>query len=74
MVQLGGDGGLDHGGCSGEGMTREFGLYLPVQWSGFTDGLGVGHEREESRPNQVTTEKMEGSLLSWGRLKEEGSE
>lgn len=66
MVQVGEDGGWDHGGCSGEGMTREFGLYLTVQWSGFTDGLGVGHEREESGPNQVTTEKVEGSLLSRG--------
>lgn len=45
---------------------RGFGLYLTVQWSGFTDGLGIGHEREESRPNQVTVEKVEGSLLSWG--------
>lgn len=66
MVQLGEDGGLDHSGCSGEGMTCEFGLYLTVQWSGFTDGLGVAHEREESGPNQVTTEIVEGSLLSWG--------
>lgn len=66
MAQVGEDGGLDQGSCSGEGMTHEFGLYLTVEWSGFSDGLDIGHEREESRPNQVTTEKGEGPPLSWG--------
>lgn len=56
---LGGPGGrgrwLGPAWLCGAGVTHEFGLYL-TEGSGFTDGLDVGHETEESKPNQVTTE------------------